>query len=72
MASTEMGHGNAVIVDETRQIHWRRQEFSIGGGGRFTPKRVTSLRCPSPRHSAEANTVPAQMLKRWRTVCNAV
>jgi len=26
---------------------------------RITPKRVTSLRCPSPRHSAKATQLPA-------------
>jgi len=42
----------------------------------ITPKRVTSLRCPSPRHSVKATQshrlIPALMLKWWRAVCNAV
>jgi len=38
----------------------------------ITWKRVTSLRCPSPRYSAKETQQPVYMLKQWRTVCNVV
>jgi len=39
---------------------------------RITPKCVTSLRCPSPRHIAPRQQLLAKLSKRWRKVCIAV
>jgi len=62
-----------------RQIKWcyilqldstKNQTFHYSS--RTKPKRVTSLWCPTPCHSAKATQLLGKMLKRWRTVRNAV
>jgi len=66
-----------LMPDEIRKIETGRPDCHILNQAfhytrRITPNRVTSLRCPTPRHIAKATQLPAYMLKRWRTVCNAV
>jgi len=58
------------IFGQRAHISKTNQTFHYTRG--ITPKRVTSLRCSTPRHSAKAPRHSAKAAQLLATVCNAV